>query len=306
MEQMLTPFSLDSTKVLHLELTTRCQASCPQCDRMIPSSGYTTDHELTLEKVQELFPVDFVKGLDKMFACGTFGDPAAARECLSIFRWFRKVNPNIILGMNTNGGLRDTRFWMSMGEILSNELDYCVFSIDGMASTNDVYRRGVMWHRVMLNTEAFISAGGRAHWDMLVFEHNQHQVDACRDHARKMGFVWFRSKVSSRFAEHPVEFLNPPQNHMPVVADGPVVCHALNERSLYVAATGDILPCCFIGGQVFKMDHELGHLVQNPHDLVSSFAQNPHPVCKRNCATQQNKTNFTQQFREETPLNIYF
>jgi hypothetical protein len=306
MAQTLTPFDFSSTKVLHLELTTRCQASCPQCDRMDPESGYSQDHDLSLKKVKELFPVEFVQGLDKMFACGTFGDPAAAQECLEIFRWFRSINPSIILGMNTNGGLRDARFWHAMGELLSGELDYCVFSIDGMASTNDIYRRGVMWHRVMLNAETFITAGGRAHWDMLVFEHNQHQVDLCREHARKMGFVWFRSKISSRSLERPIEFLNMPQGHAPVIADGPVVCHALKERSLYVSATGDILPCCFIGGEVFKMDAELGHLVKNPHDLVASFTQNPHPVCKRNCATQQNKTNFTQQFREETPLNIYF
>lgn len=306
MAQTLTPFSLESTKVLHLELTTRCQASCPQCDRTVPESGYSQDYDLSLKQIKELFPVEFVQQLDKMFACGTFGDPAAAKECLDIFRWFRSVNPNITLGMNTNGGLRDTRFWMAMGELLSNELDYCVFSIDGMASSNDIYRRGVMWHRIMLNAESFISAGGRAHWDMLVFEHNQHHVEVCKEHARKMGFVYFRSKVSSRFAEYPVDFLRPPAGHEPKIAQGNVKCHALQERSLYVSATGRVLPCCFIGAEVFKMTPELEHLVQNPADLTASLTQNPHAVCQRNCASQANKTNFSNQFQQETPLNIVF
>lgn len=303
MELTQKPFSLASTKVLHLELTTRCNAKCPQCDRVWPDSGYTRDHELTLAKVQELFPVEFVQGLDKMFACGTFGDPAAARECLSIFRWFREINPNITLGMNTNGGLRDALFWIELGKIMCNPLDYVVFSIDGMASTNDIYRKGVMWHRIMLNAETFIASGGRAHWDMLVFQHNQHHVANCREHARKMGFVRFRTKVSSRFADRPVKFLNPPKGFETIEPTGPVQCHAAQERSLYVAATGQILPCCFIGGEVFKMTEELRHLVDNTEDLAASWSTNPHPVCTRNCATHQNKTHFEQQFYEETAFD---
>ena len=136
MELTQKPFSLSSTKVLHLELTTRCNAKCPQCDRVWPDSGYDQDHELTLAKVQELFPVEFVQGLDKMFACGTFGDPAAAKECLSIFKWFRELNPTITLGMNTNGGLRDALFWIELGQLLSHPIDYVLFRIDGMAITN--------------------------------------------------------------------------------------------------------------------------------------------------------------------------
>ena len=158
-----TPTLFNNIRVLHLELTTRCQASCPQCARMDPDSGYTTDHEVDLVRIKKTFPEQFVRNLSKVFACGNFGDPCAARECLQIFQWFREVNPDIVIGLNTNGALRDTLFWLDMGKLLSRELDYCVFSIDGMASTNDIYRQGVMWHRIMLNAETFISAGRFAH-----------------------------------------------------------------------------------------------------------------------------------------------
>jgi hypothetical protein len=297
-----TPTLFDQIKVLHLELTTRCQASCPQCARMDPDSGYTTDHDVTLELVKRTFPREFVLGLDKMFACGNFGDPAAARECLEIFRWFREVNPNITLGLNTNGALRDTRFWQNMGQLLSDELDYCVFSIDGMATTNDMYRQGVMWHRIMQNANAFITAGGRAHWDMLVFRHNQHQVDLCREHAAKLGFVRFRTKVSSRFQERPVKFLAPPKDFVPAVINGPVDCHAVREQSIYMAATGEILPCCFIGSEVFRMDQALKQLIADPVALAASWANNPHPVCTKFCATANKQTRFAGQFQEDTAL----
>jgi MoaA/NifB/PqqE/SkfB family radical SAM enzyme len=271
---------------------------------MDPSLGYSDDHDLTLARCKELFSEDFVRQLDKVFACGDFGDPAAAKECIPILRWFREVNPNITLGMNTNGGLRDTRFWIELGELFNCNLDYCVFSIDGMASTNDIYRRGVMWHRVMLNAETFIMSGGRAHWDMLVFEHNQHHVDHCREHARKMGFTHFRAKVSNRFEDRPVEFLSPPKGYVPIVPDGPISCHAVNEKSLYVSATGQVLPCCFIGNRIFTLDDQLKQWIQAPnyHGLADSWTTNPHEVCKRHCSTHNNQTHFSRQFTEETVL----
>jgi hypothetical protein len=269
---------------------------------MDPDSGYTTDHDVDLVRIKSTFPEQFVRNLSKVFACGNFGDPCAARECLQIFQWFREVNPDIVIGLNTNGALRDTLFWSSMGKLLSRELDYCVFSIDGMASTNDIYRQGVMWHRVMLNAETFISAGGRAHWDMLVFRHNQHHVDTCREHARKMGFVRFRTKVSSRFQERPIKFLAPPNGHIQTPADGPIDCHAVREQSIYMAATGEILPCCFIGSEVFRRDDRLGHLIQNPHELAASWTNNPHPVCTKFCATTNDQTRFESQFQEDTAL----
>jgi hypothetical protein len=269
---------------------------------MDPDSGYTTDHDVDLVRIKSIFPEQFVRDLSKVFACGNFGDPCAARECLEIFRWFREVNPNITLGLNTNGALRDTRFWQNMGQLLSGELDYCVFSIDGMATTNDMYRQGVMWHRIMQNASAFITAGGRAHWDMLVFRHNQHQVDLCREHAVKLGFVRFRTKVSSRFQERPVKFLAPPKDFVPVTADGPVDCHAVREQSIYMAATGEILPCCFIGSEVFRMDERLRQLIADPVALAASWANNPHAVCTKFCATADKQTRFASQFQEDTAL----
>ena len=271
---------------------------------MDPRSGRKGDHELTVRQLQELLNEDFVRQLDKVFACGTFGDPAASHESLDIFRWFRSINPTLTLGMNTNGGLRDPRYWMELASIFSLPLDYVVFSIDGMAGTNSIYRRGVEWHKVMQNAESYIRAGGHAQWDMLVFEHNQEHVSAARDHARMMGFTHFRTKVSNRFEEHPVAFLAPPKDYQPKVYDGPVVCHAQQEQSLYIAATGDILPCCFWGAEVFRSDQLREWIKNDPEytELARSLVEKPLPVCQRNCASCAGNTEFAGQWQEETPF----
>ena len=305
MELTQTPFEPGSTRTLHLELTTRCNAACPQCARMDPSTGYAKDHELRLPQIQEMISPSFVQQLDKMFACGNFGDPAAARDCLPIYEWFRSANRNITLGMNTNGGLRTRFWWQDLAGIMSNKLDYVVFSIDGLEDTNHLYRRNVQWDLLMTNVEYYIAAGGVAHWDMLVFEHNQHQVDACRELARSMGFRRFRTKVSSRFTERPVAFLSPPlgyQSNAPGV--GNIRCHAAEERSLYISANGRILPCCFIGADVFRLSDDMERYIQQPgySDLVNSWISQPPAVCQHNCSQQHQGTRFHNQWQEDLSL----
>ena len=62
------------------------------------------------------------------------------------------------------------------------------FSIDGLKNTNELYRRKLEWEKLMRNASAFIEAGGVAYWDMLVFKHNEHQIEEVRQLAKNMGF----------------------------------------------------------------------------------------------------------------------
>lgn len=305
MEPTLTQFDYDQVQVLHLETTTRCNAECPQCARMDPDRAPSVHHDLTIDQFKELFTVDFVAQLDKLFACGNFGDPAVGGDTMEIFEWVRSINPTITLGMNTNGGIRDSRWWNRMGSLMNRPQDYVVFSIDGLEDTNHIYRRRVSWNHVMRSAESFIAGGGSAHWDMLVFEHNQHQIDSCKNLARDMGFVRFRSKVSSRFQDAPVEFLSPPKGYITAAsATGPIQCHALKERSLYVGATGQILPCCFIGSELFTLSPEIAAYIQEPgySGLSSSWKNNPPPVCQRHCSTHNNVSRFHSQWQEDSSL----
>jgi hypothetical protein len=102
-----------------------------------------------------------------------------------------------------------------------------------------------------------------------------------------------------------VEFLQPPQGHefAPAPA-GPIRCHAVEERSLYVSATGRVLPCCFIGADVFRLSAELEAYIQQPgyQNLVESWKSTPPAVCRNNCAVQDSTTRFHSQWREDIAL----
>jgi len=296
-------------KVLHLEITTLCNANCPQCSRENSKLYNDAIHrsEITLSQCYDLFSIEFIQGLDKMFMCGDFGDPAAGKDTIEIFRYFRSINPDIVLGMNTNGSIGNKTWWKELASVLSNPFDYVVFSIDGLEDTNHIYRKGVHWNKLILNASTFISAGGSAHWDMLVFKHNEHQVEESKLKAKELGFTFFRSKVSKRFKTTPVNGLEEPVNFtLPNVDNiNEVKCHALTDNSIYVSANGKILPCCWIGIYAFNSDEHLNDLLEskNWNKLKTSWKTNPHSICLDTCGiSNEKKTSFESQWNKEIQL----
>lgn len=283
---------LRDIKVLHLEPTDVCQAACPLCARET-DVDFQKDrqHHLTMAQILKHVSIEQIAQLDKMFMCGNYGDPAAGKTTIDLCQQFRKINPGIVLGMNTNGGLQSTLWWHTLGTILNQSQDYVVFSIDGLEDSNATYRRNVNWNKLMSNAEAFVAAGGSAHWDMLVYQHNQHQVDECEKLARSMGFTWFRAKVSKRPF---VNGLQSPSNWKSnKIVASTVKCHVLGEQSVYIDAQGRSSPCCWLGSRQkdFVTDFET---VQN-----SWTSLQPNIVCLDTCGTVGEATNFTNQWHRE-------
>jgi len=287
--------TLRDIKVLHLEPTDVCQAACPLCARET-DKNFRKDrqHHLDMYKLMQAFDADKIAKLDKMFMCGNYGDPAAGKYTLNIYREFRKLNKKIVLGMNTNGGLQNALWWNELGRIFHQPQDYVVFSIDGLEGTNHVYRKNVTWLRIMQNAQSFIQAGGSAHWDMLVYRHNQHQVDECKQLAQSMGFKWFRAKVSKRGFTNKLE--QPIGWGIPSMVSTTIDCHAIKEQSTYIDAQGNISPCCWLGAR--------------QQDFVRDFTQiqnswtslQPNIVCVDTCGSKDGGSNFSNQWQREVEL----
>jgi sulfatase maturation enzyme AslB (radical SAM superfamily) len=284
---------LNNIKILHLEPTDACNLACPQCAREFDNSFNKKNlHHLTVKQIKNLISDDAIKQLDKMFMCGTYGDPAAGKYTLDIFRYFRSINPNITLGINSNGSLKSSDWWAKLASILNQPLDYAVWSIDGLSDTNSVYRVNSNWSTIMKNAQSFINAGGYAHWDMLVFDHNQHQVDDAIKLARGMGFKYFRAKVSRRFDLIPIKFLKPPKQwQTPQHIQGEIQCQALNEASVYISAEGKLYPCCWLATtEEFTIDQ---------FDLIkqSWISDTPNRICQQTCSGSHNI--FKDQWQRE-------
>ena len=286
----------ETAKVLHLEVTDVCQAECPLCARETdPLFNKDLRHNLTASDMATILGEQFISRLDKMFMCGNYGDPAAGSNTLSIVDYFRQVNNHITVGMNTNGGIQSPSWWTELGQRFDQLNDYVVFSIDGLADTNHIYRKKVNWSKVMNNSAAFIKAGGRAHWDMLVYQHNEHQVDIAEQMARDMGFTWFRAKVSKR--HNNISWLQPPKVWIqPPIATGAIDCHVLKEQSVYMSARGTVYPCCWLGNNSESSIDKFDTISQ------SWATTTPHSTCVNTCSTNMSGTNFTNQWQRNIAL----
>jgi len=263
-------YNYEDIKSIHLEVTSKCQARCPMCPRRYnggPMNPLVTLDEITLEQFKSWFDPEFCLSLDHLNMCGNLGDPIIAKDTLKIFDYLRTCNSDIILHMHTNGSARDTTWWERLAELEVK----VIFGIDGLADTHHLYRIGTDWNKIIENATAFINAGGWARWDMLIFEHNEHQVEECRKLSNQLGFVDFSSKHTSRFrtAEFPVLDDNGKQLYtlkptsksvemMPLIKSAiaeitPIIkCKAQRDQQLYVSASGAVSPCCWLDMEWFN------------------------------------------------------
>jgi MoaA/NifB/PqqE/SkfB family radical SAM enzyme len=269
-------YQYSDIRKVHLEITSKCNASCPQCSRNFFGKPFESLPltELTLDDIKKVFPADFVRQLKLMFMSGTYGDAMVARDTLEVFAYFRACNPSMRLGMHTNGSGRKPEWWAQLATVV----DYCAFGIDGLADTNHLYRRGTTWDKVMASVKAFIGAGGHADWHFIVFRHNEHQVEEARELARALGFGEFCVKRTGRFLktwketpfspvldrdgrlEYLLEMPTSPEyrnrNFLEIYDDPdaaeshlretPIDCKVAGSRSVYVSAEGLVFPCCWM------------------------------------------------------------
>ena len=203
MERCLAMYNYEDINEVHLEVTQRCNAACPMCDRN-ENGGPVNQHirgdeqELTLDDCIDMFPADFIAQLDVMYMCGNLGDPISARDTLEIMQWFRDCNSEMWLSMNTNAGARDVEWWTELANVIGRK-GTVIFSVDGLENTNHLYRQNVQWDKVERNMKAFIAAGGRARWDYLIFEHSECDVERAEQLAKEWGVEKFTKKKTGRF-----------------------------------------------------------------------------------------------------------
>ena len=287
------------TQELHIEPSSNCQAKCSMCAR-------TGREDLVIANLK----LDWFKEnvdattLNKIMFCGNLGDPCANIGLLDICRYLKQQNPNIVLGINTNGGLRPPSWWTELANIFTGERDYVVFSIDGTATSNHIYREKVSWKRIEQNVKAFIDAGGSAHWDMLVFQHNFHQVDECKSLAQEMGFTWFRVKETSRWDVYPpgTAGLHPVNMDWKEPIQTEIDCEANRDCSRYIDAQGKEWPCCHIAEEHFansNADIRNFSNVELLNNYNKRLQDDPYDICKKVCGT----TTRTGQWKQEIEFN---
>jgi len=221
-------FNFNNITEYQLEITTYCNAACPQCPRNVQGSGinpYMPLVHLSRDAIDAAFSVDHCAKLRQIFFCGSYGDPIMHPDFLDILQDFRRKNPTLWLYIHTNGGVHDESYWAEIAAIM-NGYGQIDFGFDGLEDTLHLYRRSVKYDIAMRNARAYIKAGGRAQWNYIVFKHNEHQVEQARALSNEYGFCNFLARRTGRFYDHTNEDVYP---NWPVLDRNKKVLYVLEQ-----------------------------------------------------------------------------
>lgn len=269
-------FKFNQIKKVHVEITNRCQASCPMCPRTIHGGIDNPSLKLndwTYSDFVKIFDQQVLNQITDITFCGTFGDPIMNRDFLSMCQYLKDNAPDICVSVHTNGSARLPAWWKELASALPSK-HYVVFALDGLADTQHLYRVGTDWNKIITNARAFIDAGGTADWMFIRFKHNEHQVNEAEALSKKFGFKRFTVKNTRRFesSKFPVldkagnvsYYLEQPTDH-PVKFVGKkdletynmwnkktnINCYALDQYEVYIDACFTLLPCCLLAAFIY-------------------------------------------------------
>lgn len=187
----------DSIKELHVEITTNCNARCPMCDRNVFGGRLAPGlklNEWSKEDIDLVFSKD-LKKLKRVFFCGTHGDPLSAQYLFEAIQAVKKLGAKTEIF--TNGSLKTDNWWKDFTSILDTT-DKIIFGVDGI-ETNHLYRQNTDIKKILSHMEIACKSKAKVRWDFLVFKHNEHEIETCRQKSLEMGFTEFRLRRTARF-----------------------------------------------------------------------------------------------------------
>lgn len=271
-------FKFSELKSVHLEISTRCQASCPMCPRKFRGGVDNPWLDLvdwTYDDFVKIFNQELLTQLEGIYFCGNFGDPIMNNDLVDMCRYVKENAPKLDVRIHTNGGARSIDWWKSLYHALP-EKHTVVFGIDGLEDTNHLYRAGVNWDILIRNAKVFIDEGGIADWVFIRFKHNEHQELDAYNMSKELGFARFTVKNSTRFVgdekyavldkdgnveryleppmNNEVKFITPSQikNYKEVLRSSEINCYVKKSKEVYIDGHKNVFPCCFIASAPYN------------------------------------------------------
>ncbi len=187
----------DTVEEIHVEITNKCNAACPMCNRNIfgainrPGPGLS---EWSLEDIDKVFSKE-LPNLQRVYFCGTHGDPIASRYLFEAIRAAK--DRNLQIEIFTNGSLKTDEWWKKFVSILDKR-DRITFGVDGV-ETNHLYRQNTNIDKILSHMSICCAGDVKVRWDFLAFKHNEHEIENCKTLAANMGVTDFRIRRTPRF-----------------------------------------------------------------------------------------------------------
>ena len=258
---------------VHLEISTKCNAACPDCLRNFRGVDVIDTYplcDMSLEQAQTIFTESFVRQLTTITINGNYGDFVTARDGLAIVEYFRKTNPMLLIKISTNASARP-KLWEPLAKLHPK----VYFRIDGLQDTHKLYRQNTDFDFIIDNARKYIAAGGYAVWSMIEFDHNRHQIEECKKLSKELGFKEFELVNAGRdvmpvftpdkrlshiignytgttdfdtmFNNFKNYEIDPEAGIKSETEDYRINCYVKQKNEIYVSANGEVYPCCWLG-----------------------------------------------------------
>ena len=260
-------------KTVDSEITNRCNAACTLCARTGIHNGVSDIikgmkiRDVELDDWKGILTSKNGKNISKIYYCGNYGDPMMHPKAFEMFKQNQELGIKL-QRPDTNGGMKNKSWWSELGKLKSLNVN---FAIDGLSDTNHIYRRNTNYEKIIENARAYIDSGGNAFWTMIVFKHNQHQVEEAREVAKKYGFKNFSIKKTTagldpNNPEHShiqpyrkrnvqpeirerISFPTIKEYRANIISKGhqqyEVIPKCVTESQMYLTSDRLILPCCW-------------------------------------------------------------
>lgn len=188
---------IDNGASIFVDISTACNAGCPQCHRTEMFETRTADwlpvSTWSLEDVQKVYRKELMIGdnpfIRRVEICGTWGDPLMCKDFREIIEYFLE-NTEVKVQVMTNGSLREELWWWELG-ILSrrhNRRLTVTFDIDGInQDMHSKYRQKTSLKKILSNMSAFVEGGGRATTFTVLFKHNENYLDQIKSLCKENG-----------------------------------------------------------------------------------------------------------------------
>jgi len=280
-------WQISSINEIMIEITTHCNAKCPQCGRFDIFGEVLKNlqiQNLSLDIIKKL-PIEKMTNLEKIIFNGNYGEPLMHPNIDEILERFKDKKIQI----STNGSIRNIEWWKKLSNFKNLNV---IFAIDGLENTHHLYRRNTDFNKIIQNAKAYIDNGGEAVWQYIIFKHNENQIDEAKKLSKSIGFKKIFFQYSDRFLKNNkfnvydekkelLYILEPAQKQKTIHEyseskenifytknlfkikniDQEISCPWAKNKKIFISTGGFVLPCCHMvnimaGKTIYKKLYE--------------------------------------------------
>ena len=207
-------FYRDEDMHVFVDISTYCNAGCPECHRTDITSGglgkisWLPLIQWTVEEFKNAYDEEFVSTVRLWEICGTWGDPIMCKDLYEICEYILDVNPHTHLTIDTNGSVRPKSWWRKIGKLSEKCKGYGFirfdFAIEGInQQMQEKYRRKTFLDKILANMKEVTDAGAKATAFCVVHKHNQDYLQEIMDLSFAYGAEDINFVESNRFFAGP-------------------------------------------------------------------------------------------------------